>query len=255
MEYELSEDSRDFLDSLSRCTQEELKIRSGKSLEHLTSGHIEHRADTFFHRAVFDKIQGESLRRAAIEDRFIEEKVSELEPLITTRSFSELHVALVEFVYKLMIEMDDLYVSMCSIYNRCRSQASLADITSDVKRIRELKVEQPSVTIKDILNIYKVPDKAPECISRFSVSEKVVREAMRRIGADNYGPRAEFAEIINAVIPEDDDTVKDQQNESEHVDTTSQIITPHPNLSGLSGDQIDNLQSILKKLIQNKLKK
>ena len=251
MESDYTEDSPNFLDSLAKCTHEEDRIRSGKSHENLINGRIEHRADTFFHRKAFDEIFGESLRRASLEDRFISDKMAQLEPLITTRSFTELHVALVEFLYKLMMEMDRLYVSMCSIYSRCRSQATLTDITSDVRRIRELKMEQPGITIKDILNTYKVSDKAPECINRFNVSGDVVREAMRRIGADNYGPRADFAEIINSVIPENILTETDARTAVRNDSSVASSI----NLSNLSSEQIEDLQGAIKRLIQNKLKK
>lgn len=237
-----TEESPEFLDSLAKCTADELKIRSGKSLEHLLSGRIENRVDSFFNRDAFAKIHSGFLEKVAKDDKFVADKLAELEPVITIKSFSEIHLALVNFLYNLMVEMDNLYTSMFSVYNRCRSQPSLADVTSDMKRIRELKIEEPSTTIKDILKIYRVVDRVPECISRFSVTEGAVREAMKRIGADNYGPTPEFAEIINS---------QDYEN------NTLESGESHPsntNVDNMSSEQIDKLQSVLKKLIQNKLK-
>lgn len=222
MESAYTEDSPEFLDSLAKCTEDELRIRSGKSLEHLLSGRIENRAEAFFDREAFDKIHCGFLRDASKDDPVLASKSAELKPLITVKSYSEMHVALVDFLYRLMIEMDALYVSMFSIYNRCRSQSPLADVTSDVKRIRELKIERPAINIKDILSIYKVPDRVPECVSRFSVRGEVVGEAMRRIGADRYGPSSEFAEIIDKAVSADI-TEMPQMSESETESNTDNL--------------------------------
>ena len=257
MEYDLNEESPEFLDSLAKCTHEELRVRAGTTFEHSTNGRLEHRVDTFLHRPVFNRIFEENLRRIGEDDRFVREKMVEMKPIITTKSFTEMYVALVQFLYELMVEMDHLYVSMCSIYYRSRSQATLADITTDLKRIREVKVEQPGITLNDILSIFfRVQEKTPECVSRYSVTEEVVREAMRRLGADKYGPSGDFAAIINAIIPEStEEAVKTVKNTDNTLPTPSISTLPQLNLSNLSAEQIENLQSVLKTLIHNKLKK
>ena len=261
MEYDFNEESPEFLDSLANCTHEELRIRAGTTFEHSTNGRLEHRVDTFLHRPVFNRIFEENLRRVGEDDRFVREKMAEMKPIITTKSFTEMYVALVQFLYELMVEMDHLYVSMCSIYYRSRSQCAVADITTDLKRIREVKVEQPGITLNDILSIFfrVQEEKTPECVSRYSVPEEVVREAMRRLGADKFGPRDDFASIINAIIPETEigeealNSVKNTDNIRPSPPSISTL--PQLDLSNLSAEQIENLQSVLKTLIHNKLKK
>lgn len=191
------------LKSLGRTRSQEAFCRSDRCAENESRPKYE-KLTSLFHSETLLSIFAANLQAQKNAD--IDAKLQELGPFITFKSFPALHEAVKDHMHQVIASTDVLLTEMQSIWSRARRQPSLHDLVSDFKRIRRLKASQPSLDLAGLLDAFacKENKKREEFLDRKDVHVEVVNEAVKRIGADTFGPSKAFASILDEIVIEEE---------------------------------------------------
>ena len=147
----------------------------------------------FFHFESLNRIFENNLIKAAKTDSVIADRLKEMKPLITVKSLVSMFDGVKDQLRDVLEMSRDIMHEMRSIYRRSRKSFQLADIKSDLKRIRKVKKLFPNCTLEELILAFSHRNDS----DHLECSETVILEARKRLGSINYGPSADFAEIIN----------------------------------------------------------
>ena len=152
------------------------------------------------------------------EDETIQEKLknkngNNLKPFITLKSYPLLYEGVKDFMKEVLNEIDVILTEMESIWSRKRSQPTLQNIVTDLKRLRSVKNKQSFDSLVKITDAFKF--NTQKFVFRHEVCEDLVQEALKRIGANNYGPSKKFAQVLNQCFDSENENEEETQTDTE----------------------------------------
>ena len=252
-ELEFNETSPKFLESLEKVTKLEEIYRRIETSSSLRAKWVE----DLFNRPLMEKVLEKKLLEC--RDSFIEEKMKmQFRPMVTLKAISEFYTVLRQHLYRITLESDAIISQMDAIYSRARVQTRLADISADFRRLRQFKRDIPTATLKDVLANYNNFTSKPQFLNRFKVSDEVVREACRRIGAETYGISPEFATILDSInddeiretLPDDYNILKRPPVPKKTYKKSKKNATTPP---AVDLENVDKLQETIRRILEAKL--
>lgn len=206
-EFSSDEDSPKFQEKLKQINRQEVLARSSQNNENQLTRCFEKQFELFSgnpgNENVLLKVFTKNLRLCG--DKTIQKKLNNnnmtennnnlMNPFITLKSYLLLYEGVKDFLTEVLNEIDVILIEMESLYSRKRSLPSLQDVAVDLKRLRSVKGKQ-------ILNSsFKASDafkfNGQKFAFRQEISVDLVQEALKRIGANNFGPSKRFAEVLN----------------------------------------------------------
>lgn len=207
------------------------------------------------------------------EDGTIQEKLNNkngnnLKPFITLKSYPLLYEGVKDFMKEVLNEIDVILTEMESLWSRKRSQPTLQNIVTDLKRLRSVKNKQSFDSLVKITDAFKF--NTQKFVFRHEVCEDLVQEALERIGANNYGPSKTFAQVLNKCFDSENENEeetetdegfnKSGENVNEFVGTDIESVELEEETSNetfkvsLSVEDINKLQAAIKRKLREKQK-
>lgn len=205
--------------------------------------------EEFFNRTLMQKVFEKSLQAA--KDPHIDGKLKYNRAMITLKSCEEFFNAIRLHLYQIILETDVLVSAMDSIYSRARIQSPLPEISLDCRRLRDYKTDHPTAKLPEILNAFNANHQKPRFLNRNFISAEIIKEACRRLGADNFGGSAEFSNLFD-LITEEELIEDEKEKEKEVVDG---ISDNKPQVKVPANLDYEKIQEAIKSALQAKLNK
>lgn len=231
--------------ALAKISHNEVLVRSERGKENKITRLLDRPLDLLQSKNLL-KIFASNLDLEAETDSTIREKLSSghLDAFITLASFSSIYGAIKDFLASVFVEIGYICKEIELIWPRKRTQSSIKDIASDLKRLRNVKAKNPELKLSNIFQVFN--HKEDEFLSVPGLCEEIVKSALKRMGANNYGPSRRFAQVINLAFSDNEDedsTIHDHNDDDD--DEEDKILV----------EDFDKIQEAIKKTLAKKVNK